>query len=144
MAAQDWLKWRGALTGGTGSTVSIDWSTINVDQARTGFSGPDNRQSWAGLGRSGPNTCRGGRRPHGASGLLLGSGPRGWSMVGNTVRVHGPQARSRGGLRPLLPLLSLAHSAPSARGGSGVAAPSLFVSWWRSSLAASSRVLVLG
>ena len=73
----DWSKWRGPLTGGTGLTVNVDWSTINVDRAWTGLSGSDNVPSWARLGRPGLDMCRTGRQPHGASKPLLGLGPCG-------------------------------------------------------------------
>jgi hypothetical protein len=40
------------LTCGIGSRVSVDWSTINVDWALTGLSGPDHGTVWAGLART--------------------------------------------------------------------------------------------
>ena len=83
---------RGSMGLGAENIVTNRWDRINgqwsmVDQAQSGPSGPDNGPGWAGPG---PETCRAGRRPRGASGLLLGSGPQGWSTVDSTVQVHGP------------------------------------------------------
>jgi hypothetical protein len=49
MAASDWARAMRSVTGGTKSTVNIDWSTINEDRAVTGP-----RRAWVGL----PDACR--------------------------------------------------------------------------------------
>jgi len=59
-----------------------------VDRARAGPSGPDIGPGWARLGQ---NTCCVGRRPHGASGLLLGSSPWGQCTVVVGLVHHGSQ-----------------------------------------------------
>ena len=50
MAAWDWLAVVAVTDRWALSMVSIDQSTVNVDWAWTGFSGPDNGLGWAGLG----------------------------------------------------------------------------------------------
>ena len=59
MAQSDWARWLRVLVGGTRSIDSVDWSTVNIDQDRTGLSGPDNRPGWAGLNRARPGHMSG-------------------------------------------------------------------------------------
>jgi hypothetical protein len=95
--------------------VSVDRSTVNVDWARTRPSGPGFGLSF---GRPGSDTCQTGRRPCGASQLLLGSftsaahGGLGGAVLWTTKRVHG-------GPHPPSSLLSTAHSGSCAPSGNG-------------------------
>ena len=105
MAARDWARRFQSPTCGTRSMV-------NVDRAPARLSEPDIGPFWAGPG---PDTCRAGKRPRGASGPLLGLGPQGWSMVDRAVRIHGSQAWSK--VDRIYSLsLSLVYGAPGACG----------------------------
>jgi hypothetical protein len=117
------------------SMVFVDQSTVNVDKARTGPSGPELGRVWAGLGRAGPVMCQTGRWPRGTYGSPLGLahvyGSRLSARRRSMDRKHGPRWTAS-----TLPPPCLVHGALGAlmvyRRGS---CSSWFIgdeaSWWR-------------